>query len=195
MKKIITFLKKYLWVWIIIIVVVAYTGDLYLQKAGQKPSATPSPTPVSQTASYKSIVPGIGTETELTKLLGKPLTQSTTGNQALLTYKSTNVYRHHVAIIENGKVVLIKEIVNSNDNKNADSVTSVYGVAPNTLYSKLPGASFSLCVYPSNGIAYLGHPDGTLLEIWYFQPTTIEGFISSWGQDYSTTPTSNENVY
>jgi len=57
------------------------------------------------------------------------------------------------------------------------------------LYSQAPNASFDLFVYPANGIAYLGHSDGTILEIWYFPPVeNIDMFIENYGQGYGKEP-------
>lgn len=193
MQKIRNFLKKYNWIWIVFIVLVAYFGDLYLQKS-QRKNISPTPTPNMQAASYKSVVPGISTEADLNKVLGTPVKTTINGSQKIDEYKSTSELRLHGAIIENGKVVFIKEIVSAHDTLTTKNITDVYGNAANVLYnSKFPNASFNLYVYPPNGIAYLGHVDGTLLEIWYFAPTTIGDFTSRWAQDYSPTP-STEHV-
>lgn len=166
----------------ILIVLIAIIGDAILTKS-QKPVATP--TPVSKIASYKNITPGVSSKTDLDRVLGSPLRTITTGGSTELEYKSTNVNRPHIAIEENGVIVLIREIVNSIDKKFVDDVTSAYGAPQYILYNQDPNNAFRLYVYPANGIAYIAHPDGTLLEIWYFAPTTIDSFIQKWGQGYS----------
>lgn len=186
MNKFKAFVKKYFWVFVLIIVVFSIVGDAYLQrKDGQ---AQPTPTPIAQKASYKSITPGVSTESDLTKLLGTPLKTTINGAEKTDEYKSTSELRRHVAIVQGEKVVFIKEIVSAHDTTKASDIISIYGASSNTLYTKYPNSTFNLYVYPSNGISYLGHKDGTLLEIWYFQPTTITSFLSTWGTDYSTTP-------
>lgn len=186
MTKIMEFFKKNSWIWIVIIVFVAIVGDYYLQKVRLQPSTTP--TPIAQTASFKSIVPGISSESDLNKALGTPLKTTTQGGQTIDEYKSTSQYRNTIAIIQNGKVYLIKEVVSATDTTKADYITNTYGVAPNVLYENSPNSTFNLYVYPANGIAYLGHKDGTLQEIWYFQPTTIDNFKTLWASDYLTSP-------
>jgi hypothetical protein len=187
MKKIINFFKKNSWIWIIVVVLIAIIGDVYLQRV-LNPEVTSTPTPVPKIASYKSVIPGVSTEDFLNEVLGTPVKTTIDGNKLLNEYKSTSELRFHSAVIENGRVIFIKEIVSSRDSTKASSVMESYNSAPNTLYSKSSNASFDLYVYPTNGIAYLGHKDGTLLEIWYFEPTTIGNFLNTWGSDYSTQP-------
>lgn len=187
MKKVIDFIKRNSWIWIVVVVAAAYIGDLYLQKK-LNPQVGPTPTPVAQIASFKSITPGISTELDLNKILGTPVKTVISGNEKIDEYKSTSELRLHSAIIENGKVVFIKEIISANDTTTASSITDIYGKAQNILYSKLPNSTFNLYAYPSNGIAYLGHADGTLLEIWYFQPTTVDNLLQTRATDYSLTP-------
>jgi hypothetical protein len=186
MRKIFEFIKKY---WLVIMVVLAailYVINFFLK--GQAPTIAPTPTQVAQTASYNNIFPGVSTESDLNKSLGAPLKTTISGNIKTDEYKSTSELRHHIAIIQGEKVSFIKEIVSAHDTTTATSITNIYGKAPKILYGKSSNSTFNLYIYPSNGIAYLGHADGTLLEIWYFQPTSFEDFVSKWGQDYSTTP-------
>lgn len=186
MKNIKAFFQKYFWVSILIIVVAAVIGDVYLTRPNQKPLATP--TPVAQTASFKSVVPGISLEADLNKVLGTPVKTTISGSKKTDEYKSSSELRLHSATIEGGRVIFIKEVVSAHDTAIAKSITDVYGNAPNVLYSKFPNSTFNLFAYPSNGIAYLGHTDGTLLEIWYFQPTTLNNLLKTWATDYSLAP-------
>ncbi len=185
MKKFIAFAKKHSWVWIIVVVIVSIVGDAIIT---QKNKPVPTPTPVPKVADYKSVIPGISTESDLNKILGTPVKTTIDGNRKLDEYKSTSELRLHNAVIENDKVIFIKEIISSYDTTKSSDLTSLYGEPPVKLYSKFPNASFYLYVFPSNGIAYLGHTDGTLLEIWYFIPTTIQEFLSKWATEYSTSP-------
>lgn len=184
MDKVIKFIKKY---WIVIFVVAAiilYVTNLLIKKPTPPPTQN---TQAQQGASYKNITPGVSSEADLIKALGNPIKTTTVGAQKTDEYNSTSPTRRHTITIQNGNVVLIKEIVSSNDTTTSSSITTVYGTAPDILYSHVPDDPFKLYVYPANGIAYLGHSDGTLLEIWYFKPTTIEDFVNLWGQDYQIT--------
>lgn len=171
--------------WIIVIVLIAIIGDAILTS---RQKASISPTPVPQIASFKNITPGVSSEADLNKVLGTPIKTTVQGNTKTDEYKSTAQFRNSIAIIQNGTVFLIKEVISATDTTTASSITSVYGAAPYTLYEKFPNSTFRLYVYPANGIAYLGHTDGTLQEIWYFVPTSIENFETTWASDYLTSP-------
>jgi len=194
MRKVIDFFKRS---WLLILIVLAIflviADKITIPKT---PSPLVSPTPISTgVADYKSIVPGKSTLDEINNLLGFPVEQNEENGKTTAEYGSSSKYRNNVVIVQNGVAALIKEVVTAIDNKKAESITSVYGIAPYRLYDQRPNATFDLYVYPDNGIAYIGHEDGTLLEIWYFQPTTIEVFSSSWGQGYSTRPSTKQNPY
>lgn len=180
----------------IVIVIIAISSTIYIRslysQARNKILTQPTPTPFVKVADFKSIIPGTSSEKDLEKVFGLPLESTNSGIQKINNYRSTSESRLHTVVITSGKVELVKEIVSSYDKVNSDSITATYGTAPNILYNDLAHSNFSLHVYPSNGIAYLGHIDGTLLEIWYFPPTDIESFIRDWGQGYTGTPPSNE---
>lgn len=194
MQRVVSFFKNNKWLWIVVVVFVAYFGDLSLQKSLQSPSATPKPTPIAKKSTYQNISPGLSTESDLTKTFGDPLRRTAGSGQVELEYRSTSAIKNHYVLIRNGKLAILKETVTPEDNKSAASITSEYGVPQNILYNKLPNSSFQLYVYPENGIAFLGHSDGTIIEVWYFEPTSIEGFVSLWAPDYSNKP-AKTNVY
>lgn len=181
MRNIFNFVKKHSWVIILILVVLAIIGDNIITSR-QKPS--PTPTPIAQVATFKNITPGISTESDLNKIWGTPTRTTINGPQTIDTYKGVG-FKDQTAVIEGGKVKLIRQVIASTDTTKASTITDVYGPAPYILYSKFPNYVFRLFVYPSNGIAYLGATNGTLSEIWYFVPTTIDNFASLWATDYS----------
>lgn len=177
----------------VVIAGIFYITNLLLKGPGQP---IPSPTPINNSvATFGSLKPGVSTANDVINVLGRPIDTKNENGQTVSEYKSTNQYRFNQVTFVNGTATLIKEIVNSNDNKDASIITSIYGTAQKVLYEKLPSSVFNLYVYPGNGIAYLGAADGTLKEIWYFQPTTIDSFITDWGQDFSKTPVKDTNTY
>lgn len=194
MKKIFEFVKEY-WMLIMIgVAIVLYIVSLFV-KGPPGTGVSPTPTPNNKVATYKNIVPGTSTEKDVTSVWGRPVTSETSNGQTVSDYRSTNQYRFHQVIYTNGTAKLLKEIVNSNDNINSDYITGTYGTTKYKLYEKYPHSSFNLYVYPTNGIAYLGHVDGTVKEIWYFEPTTFDNFVSLWAQDFSTTPVDDSTTY
>lgn len=147
----------------------------------------PISTPVNKIADFNEIIPGKTSLERINELLGKPLNSTVSGELNVSSYKSTNQYRNHKVYSKDGLAELVvEEIINGS--KTANDIRKIYGIAPEMLYEKTLSSVFNLYIYPSNGIAYLGHEDGGILEIWYFVPTTIDDFITKWGSDYSKEP-------
>lgn len=147
----------------------------------------PISTPVNKIADFNEIIPGKTSLERINELLGKPLNSTISGELNVSSYKSTNQYRNHKVYSKEGLAELVVEEV-INGSKTSNDIRKIYGIAPEMLYEKTLSSVFNLYIYPSNGIAYLGHEDGGILEIWYFVPTTIDDFITKWGSDYSKEP-------
>lgn len=157
----------------------------YANKKESTVESKPTLTPVSRIADFNEVVPGKTSIEKINELLGSPLSTISLNNIDTSMYKSSNQYRTHEVVSENGIVKLIIEEVVDNS-KNSETIKKIYGVAPEVLYEQLPSSVFNLYVYPENGIAYLGHESGNaILQIWYFEPTTIQDFISKWASGFS----------
>lgn len=190
MNKIIEFIKRKK---IILIVFISIASVVFIfvkinnnkQKDNGIEILTTSPT--NKIASFNEISPGKTSIEKINELLGYPLESTRSGDLDISDYKTSNQYRRHRVYSKDGLAeLIIEEIIDSS--KTTDDIRKVYGIAPEILYEKTPLSTFNLYIYPNNGIAYLGHQDGTILEIWYFVPTTIEDFITKWGSGYSKEP-------
>lgn len=143
----------------------------------------------SEVATFKDIAPGnTYKEEDINKILGIPVSSTLSGEVKINNYPSSNEYRTNDIEFINGEVDFIKEVVNLDDNRTAEDIRKIYGVTEYILYENVSDSYFNLYVYPKNGIAYLGHNDGTILEIWYFNPTEINTFKSKWASNYSNKP-------
>jgi hypothetical protein len=195
MRKVLFFLKHN---WVIIMVVLAIVltvANKLIKGPMPNPTASPSSTP-SGIADYLSIIPGKSNLDDAHKSLGSSLKQTEIDGLTIVDFASSSKYRNNQVFVQNEVVVLIKEIVTSADKKYSQDITSHFGTAPYKLYEQAPQSAFDLYVFPDNGIAYLGGKDGkTVLEIWYFEPTTIENFLSRWGKGFASTPTKESNPY
>ncbi|MEK7169014.1 MAG: hypothetical protein AAB778_03315 [Patescibacteria group bacterium] len=159
-------------------------------------SVTPTPISNKQTASYKNITAGEQfNENKINELIGYPVNSTISGEIKTNNYRSSNEYRNNELKIKKGKVNFIREVVNPDDNKKADDIRNIYGIADYVLYEKESNSFFNLYVYLKNGIAYLGHEDGTILEIWYFEPTTLENFIENYASNYQETLFEGQSTY
>jgi hypothetical protein len=194
MGKVFNFIKKY-WVLILIaLMLVLVIIDKFIIP-DKKVSQTVSTPKSNRVADYKSIQPGKSKLEEINSLLGYPIEQSEKDGNIIAEYRSSSNYRNNLVTVQNGVATLIKEIVTATDNKKSQDIIQEYGEAPFVLYDQKPSSTFNLYVYPTNGIAYLGHEDGTLLEVWYFQPIDIDSFISTWAKDYSKEKTTETLKY
>lgn len=150
----------------------------------QKPKKEGSKTEKQQ-ATFDNIIPGISNKKDLVDKLGDPI-KSATSSAYPDEFKSTSSIRNTLAFYDNEQVVFIKEVVTLKDNKMTDQIIEKYGAPPYKLYGPDSSSGYYLFVYPDIGIAYLGHQEsGIILEIWYFQKTTLTDFISKYAKDYS----------
>lgn len=176
--------KKFV-ILVLILISIFSVFYIYSNIETKKPISNQNNTTNNKISSYKEIVPGnTFNENEINEKLGVPISTINIEDIKVSDYKSTNEYRNHQIEIENGSIKFIREVVNLVDNKTADDIRKIYGIAPYILYEKSPSSFFDLYVYPNNGIAYIGHSDGTILEIWYYKPTDIETFISNFASNY-----------
>lgn len=187
------FRKK--WFYLILVILTAFLFFILKNRnAGNVPVSQPG-IANREVASFGEILPGKTSIDRVNELLGFPINTNIVDGKNLQDYRTSNEFRNHQVITENSLVKLIKEAVNIEDAKSAETIRNTYGIAPYILYEKKPSSVFDLYVYPENGIAYIGHEDGTILEIWYFEPTTIDDFISKWANDYSKQKYSGKPQY
>lgn len=146
-----------------------------------------SSTAIKEGVSYKSITPGKTGESSIEKELGKPVKTKTDDGREIMEYQSSSPVRTHRIVAEEKVVQLIKEVVTIEDDQDARKIREEHGDPPHKLFNQdEPSSAFLLYVYPSKGLAYLGHiEDNTVLEIWYFPPTDLQNFILKWAPNYS----------
>lgn len=185
-NKLKQFFKKN-WKYIVILIAVLFfviISKPYKEKKDQISTSSPIPAS-SKTAEFKGIKPGESDIEKVNSILGLPIKSESLKNQETFFYETSNQYINHEVSMKNNSVGIIREKIIFGNETNADTIREQYGIAPFVLYEQAPSSVFDLYVYPKNGIAFIGHVDGTLLEIWYFEQTNINDFISNWGQGYS----------
>jgi len=137
MSRIISYAKKY-WILVAVIIIgLLYLTNLFIKTPN--PQTSPSPTPKG--ASFDTLTPGVSTEGDVSKQLGKPINTNTNGSESVFEYKSTNKNRFHSVTYTNGIIVLVKEVINSTDNIKSDYITKDYGIPPYRLYSMLTNST------------------------------------------------------
>lgn len=141
---------------------------------------------------FQEIQPGETTKEDVVKKLGEPVKSTGGTNLETLLYNSTSKTRDDNIVVENGIVVLIKEVVSYKDPKRVSDITNLYGLSTYSFFGPDSAGGNKLYVYPDKGIAYIGKPKlDALEEIWYFAPTSIENFKQKWAPNYSETQIPN----
>ncbi|MFZ3301474.1 MAG: hypothetical protein WA152_02025 [Microgenomates group bacterium] len=187
MIKIINFIKNK-WLFLLIITIIFFLLFVYATTSNQNNIKEIKVTDTN-IANIEGVRPGLLFEEDrINQTFGTQLSATSSGNVEIRDYPSSNIYRNNQIEVSNNKIGFIREIVNQEDNKTDNDIKNVYGNPSNILYPKTSDSSFNLYIYTDNGIAYLGHVDGTILEIWYFEPTDIETFMSKYAQSYQETP-------
>lgn len=171
-----------------VLVAVALLLSMVFINNKKQESTTPTISPVYPQAKWDSLTPGISSREEINQKLGSPTSEKTEGDKTIASYKSKSATRPNVVTYQNQTGIFFKEIVTTKDSQRTGDIIKIYKEAKYILYGPDAPNGDYLFVYPENGIAYLGNPNtGTLLEIWYFTPTTFEDFKSKWASDYSST--------
>lgn len=192
MNNLLTVIKKYrvpiilfsLMVIVILIIVLSFTSKRTSPSTTAYPSATPESTP-------PPVPEGPwGKLDDLTKKLGSPIDQPDTSTKSgQYRYKSSTQNRPNEVIYQSNVPVFYKEMVTKSDNKTAKSITQKYGTPEIRLYGPESDIGFYLYAYPSKGIAYVGSIfDDIVTEVWYFSPTDLNTFMSTWAKEYSLQP-------
>jgi len=154
-----------------------------------KSIVTSTPTINAIGTDYKGLLPGKSTEEEIVNTLGIPIKESTTDNAKILEYKSKNPNYNNTFYTQQGILNLAKEIITPDDNIKISNIAEQYGNYEEVLYKSGSEAGFNLYIYPSKGIAYIGHQlSGIVTEVWYFPPTDFENFKKSYAPDMPDQP-------
>ena len=179
--------KKAIFIVLAILLIVLFIL-IYVNRTPKKTvSTTTSTVPLTQAKYLDKIIPGETTEQEVLQDFGRPVASE----GGALQYKSTSTNRNNEILIQKGTVSFIKEIVSYKDTKKLSDLVNQYGES-GYLYGPDAVNGYFLYYHPELGVAYLANPiTETVLEIWYFSPTTIENFKNLYAPDYSDKYPSN----
>jgi len=139
--------------------------------------------------SWQGITPGTTTTEDLKKQLGEPLkTTQINGKNVYLYPSDTENWENEVTVTDEQKVETIKRYFPSKE-ENYTSFINQYGPYDYEFFGPSYQAGFSVFVFLNKGVVVVANKESDLvLEVWYFQPTTLEEFLSLLGKDLSQTP-------
>lgn len=168
---------------IIVILLIALIQTIASNRKQSPQTDTEVPAPI-----WNNLQPGNSTFDDVVNVLGTPESQD--GNVGF--FKSKSPSRNHVIATQDGKVSVIRR-VNLLEEESMDSLIKEYGEGNITLYGPASDFGYYLFAYPQKGIAFLANPVArNVLEIWYFQPTTLQRFMSQFAPEYSLNLTEEE---
>ncbi len=138
---------------------------------------------------WNGLVPGQSTKENILNNLGKPEEEKTEEGKTILKYPTTNNYRQNSLDIQNDKLSVVKEEVIGNEKGRLQDYVTKYGQPEFVGYGPYADQYFKTFVFSNKGVAIVANPiDGVIIQIWYFQPTSVESFRSAIGKDISDKP-------
>ncbi|MBI2405930.1 hypothetical protein HYV21_02660 [Candidatus Microgenomates bacterium] len=185
MGVITSFFKKH-WLFIVLAALAFALLGIFLFTQEKGGEVAPSPSPISQSPSWRGITPGQTSQEEVAHKLGQPRETRTENSSTVFIYPSGSKVRNNEVFFTGTTTSLIKEQITSSE-VTLSSYLDTYGAPEALLYGPHATAGFTLHVFSSRGVAALANPtDGTVLEVWYFTPMGFEQFQASLGQEFST---------
>ncbi len=174
-------LQKY---WLFVILALAATILVALRfLIGPPPQEeTKQQKPVS---SWESITPGKTTEGELITTFGQSKSTQTEDSQKTLTFTPQTGGPDDRIIIKGNVVGLTKRIYYGQET--LTTLKAKYGEPEGEFFGPYQNIGAKVFVFPKNGIAVIASTyDGTIIEIWNFQPSILAEFLTLWGKDLNT---------
>ncbi|HBL52191.1 MAG: hypothetical protein A3D24_00525 [Candidatus Blackburnbacteria bacterium RIFCSPHIGHO2_02_FULL_39_13] len=147
-------------------------------------SSTPSPIPKAQ--SWNGVVPGQTTIQNLPESIGKSEATLNQNGQTTYEVERKGGGPPHEVITQNNTVELVKDRVLSG---NISTFKNNYGEPEGEYFGEHQSVGFKTYVWAKDGVAVVAHEkEGVIFEVWYFQPTTLQVFLSTWGKGLSIEP-------
>lgn len=174
--------------------VVGLAAFFYTGSAGRlPPTAIPTPTPYSLPTvnTWNGIEPGVSSLQSLVSAMGAPVSSTQNRTTTTYSYPSDNQYWKNEVDVENNSVAFIRARIFPPSDTSLKSLTSKLKEKPTQLYGPDHQSGTLLYLYPSSGVAYVANSfRDTVYQVWYFTPTTVNGFLSlHQSAGYGTSPT------
>lgn len=132
------------------------------------------------TAWQDKIYPGNTNVQQLESTLGQPQATREENGQIKYFYSSGNEFLPHEVSLSNNTVSIIKEQVIGTEKGNLDDYRQKFAPEENKIFGE-HGTAAPGYFWGQRGILVFANQfDGTIMEIWYFEPTTISRFLSSY---------------
>lgn len=176
------------WLLIFLAIISISLITLTIYSFGKHKTALPEPNQkIKQVAWQNNIFTGTTTKEELESKLGEPIKVTQTDQKLSYLYPSQSQYRPHEVIFEQDTAVLIKEQVIGNEKGTLNNYTQKYGLPESIIYGQ-HGTAAPGHYWGSRGfLVFANIYDGTIVEIWYFEPQVLSEFLAK-NPDFNTEP-------
>lgn len=166
----------------------AFAASLLLAGAILRVLTPPPTAPENAPNQWQGLVPGYSTLADVTQSLGEPLRSERTGDGIEYQFNSPiQALPHEVITNDQGVVTFIKQYVSYKDELFLSHYVEQYDDAELVLKDEGSRDSLDAHVFLDQGLVVLAHvADGNVEQLWYFEPTTKEKFLASWGKSLQT---------
>jgi hypothetical protein len=162
---------------IIALVLTVGIAAFFTVQQGRK-AVPPTPPPPAANA-WRGVEPGVSTTENLMSAIGTPLSSVQNGTTTTYLYPSANQYWRNEVDAQNNSVAFIRERIFPPSDTSLKSLTAKITEKPVQLYGPDFQSGTLLYVYPASGVAFLASSfQDTAYQVWYFIPTTLEGFLA-----------------
>lgn len=171
------------WLFIILGVfsIIAFTAATIAFFGKNKATVTPPGT------GWNNIIAGTTTKKELENKLGPPINVAQKDSNIIYNYPSTNQFRPHEIDLTPNTVSLIKEqVIGPEKGKLADYILK-YGQPEAVLIGEHGYAATGHFWGKDGLLVFANDYDGTIVEIWYFEPSQLASFLAKY-PELSTEP-------
>lgn len=145
---------------------------------------TPREVPIQENT-WEGITPGYTSLEQLMEKLGEPIGSENTNLGTAVYYQSEFPAYPDTIVVDNSNTVqFIKEHIPYDENHLLSQYIEQFGQPDLELIDEQTGPSATAYVFLSKGIVIVAHANAhTVEQKWYFDPTTRENFLRSWGQN------------
>lgn len=180
------FKKYFLLVLLAFIATILVIVKVLLSGQTQTPIVIPSPIPSPLT--WNGITPGQTTPSQLKTIPGVEESTNESGQTKITIPRSDQGLPHEITM-QNNVVGLIKDRVLSG---NLNNFIQKFGQPDGEYWGDHQEVGFKTYVFVKHGVAVIASKqDTSVFEVWYFQPTTLSNFLSTWGKGLTTEPVRN----
>lgn len=175
MNRLLAFLKRRWYIFVLV-------GILILTIVFRFFTPEVSLPPTTEFNTWNSIEPGRSDSEDVIAAFGVPLQISQVGSAQKYDYPSVFARHPNVVVLEKDRAQVIERFISASESGSFTTLKEKLGRPETKRYSEEWGTTYTMEVYPSQGIAIVGN-DTAVFSIWYFPPMTQQQFDTTIGKN------------